>query len=191
MADERKIYRIPVRRPGEVQDADPEPPAAEAMPVEAAPVVEDTEVKTGCCAEAIDWRDKALRMQAEMETYRRRQDQRADTVILEEQMRLLRGFLGVMDNLEQALAHLEREDPLYLGVRATYDGMQQLLRQEGVEPLSTVGGLFDPQVHEAVAVIPALPGQEEALVVAEELRKGYRKGAHLLRPARVVVASKQ
>jgi molecular chaperone GrpE len=191
MADERKIFRIPVLRPGETPDVSPESPAAEAAPVEEAAIVGDAGVKDRCCAEAIDWRDKALRMQAEMEAYRRRQDQRADTVILEEQMRLLRGFLGVTDNLEQALAHLEREDPLYLGVRATYDGMLHLLRQEGVEPLATVGGPFDPQVHEAVAVVPPLPGQEEALLVVEELRRGYRKGSHLLRPARVVVASKQ
>jgi molecular chaperone GrpE (heat shock protein) len=50
------------------------------------------------------WRDRALRLQAEMESFRKRQQRMAEMRILEERGRLLRAFLDVIDNLERALS---------------------------------------------------------------------------------------
>ncbi|MCD6345651.1 MAG: nucleotide exchange factor GrpE [Anaerolineae bacterium] len=141
--------------------------------------------------EAEDWRGLALRLQAERQTYRRRQQQHTEERITEEQNRLLREFLEVADNLEEALSHIERDDPLYRGVQITYDGLCNLLHREEVEPFSAVGQPFDPQYHAAVALVPALPAQEAELVVIAEEQRGYRRGEQLLRPARVIVARRE
>ena len=68
--------------------------------------------------------------------------------------------------------------------------MLALLRSEGVEPIAALGKPFDPDWYEAVATVPAMPGQEHDMVVVEEEAKGYRIGERLLRPARVIVAKK-
>ncbi|RLC89316.1 MAG: nucleotide exchange factor GrpE [Chloroflexi bacterium] len=141
--------------------------------------------------EAESWRDLALRLQAERLTYRRRQQQYTEERITEEQNRLLREFLEVADNLEEALSHIERDDPLYRGVQITYDSLCNLLHREGVEPFSAVGQPFDPQYHAAVALVPAPPTQEEELVVIAEEQRGYQRGEQLLRPARVIVAQRE
>jgi molecular chaperone GrpE len=48
------------------------------------------------------------------------------------------------------------------------------------------GADFDPEVHEATAVVA---GGHGPLVVAQELRRGYTLKGRLLRPAMVVVGS--
>ncbi len=171
----KHVRRIPVR-----EAAPSEPEAAGSAPVEPSPAADST-----------DWRDRALRLQAEMDNFRKRQERRAEQRIAEEQARLLREFLPVVDNLEAALAHIPREDALYQGVRSTYEGMLHLLQREKVEPIAALGAAFDPLLHEAVGVVPAPPDQGPFMVVAAEQQRGYRSGdGQLLRPARVIVASK-
>ena len=51
-----------------------------------------------------EWRDRALRLQAEMGRYRRRQQRLAQDQIEVERQRLLGAFLQVVDDLERALA---------------------------------------------------------------------------------------
>ena len=61
------------------------------------------------------------------------------------------------------------------------------LREAGAEPIETVGRPFDPRLHEAVATIPT-PGAEPGTIV-RELRRGWRLGDQLLRPAQVEISS--
>ena len=61
-----------------------------------------------------------------------------------------------------------------------------MLRRRGVEPLDVVGPDFDPVWHEAVATDPA-DGRRDGEITAE-VRRGYRIGQRLLRPAQVKVA---
>jgi molecular chaperone GrpE len=137
------------------------------------------------------WKDRALRLQAEMDNYRRRQQRRADERIVEEKAELLRGFVEIVDNLEEALERMERSDPLYRAVELSYADMLKLLRREEVEPIASVGEPFDPQLHEAMAMVPPVPGQVPDLLVVEEEKRGYRMGERLLRPARVIVAARK
>jgi molecular chaperone GrpE len=140
----------------------------------------------------VDWRERAMRLQAEMENYRKRQRRLADERVAREREALLFRFLSVVDNLEKVLSHIDEDNPAYHGIRVTYDAAKALLRVEDVVPIQAVGEPFDPDWHDAVTVIPAQPGQEEEMLVIDEALKGYRIGdgpeARLLRPARVVVA---
>ena len=133
-------------------------------------------------------KELALRLQADMINFRRRQEQRANQAIEAEKLRLLAAFLGILDNLEAALTHIPQDDPLYGGVSATYDSMVNLLLREGVQAIPAVEQPFDPNVHEAVATVPAVPDQPTNLWVVEEERRGYRLGDAILRPACVIVA---
>jgi molecular chaperone GrpE len=136
-----------------------------------------------------EWRDRALRLQAEMENFRKRQQRMAELRILEERERLLRAFLDVVDNLERALGTGEVSvDGLKQGVSVTYQAAMRLLDQEGIEPIVAEGQPFDPVWHEAMGSLPS-GGEVEPGTVVEVVRRGYRLGERLLRPARVIVAS--
>jgi len=135
--------------------------------------------------EAATYRDKYLRAVAEMENYKKRVERRYADEAEAERKRLLRAFLTVADNLERALAHADADGALAEGVRLTYQDLQRLLRQEGVEPLETIGQPFDPQMHEAVAVVP---GDGDQAMVVDETQKGYLYRGKLLRPAKVIVS---
>ncbi len=63
------------------------------------------------------------------------------------------------------------------------------LARAGIESFSPAGEPFDPEVHEAVATAPQAPGGEPSGTVVEVYQPGYRLGASILRPARVVVAA--
>ena len=136
------------------------------------------------------WRDRALRLQAEIDNFRKRQQRLAEERIREDRERLLRAFLSVSDDLERALDS-DSEDAARLreGVDLTRQGLMRLLDREGVEPIDALGQPFDPALHEGVATIPHWQAGVESNRVAEVLETGYRYGDRLLRPARVIVAA--
>ena len=72
------------------------------------------------------------------------------------------------------------------GVELIRRQLLEVLRRRGVEPLDVVGQDFDPEWHEAVADEPA-NGRRDGEITAE-IRRGYRIGQRLLRPAMVKVA---
>ncbi|MCX7683336.1 MAG: nucleotide exchange factor GrpE [Anaerolineae bacterium] len=165
-----------VEQPGEQE---------EKPPVTQPPVQEEAETQ-----ESLEvWRERALRLQAEMENFRKRQQRLAEERIASEREKLLRSFLEIADNLERAL-NTDGADVQAIreGVRLTYQAMQHLMTREGAEPIQPVGEPFDPTWHEAVASIPHTQAQVAPDTVVEVVQTGYRIGERLLRPARVVVA---
>jgi molecular chaperone GrpE len=126
-----------------------------------------------------------------MDNYRKRQKRWAKGEILEDKVRLLTGFLDVMDQLEKTLEHLDPEDPNHQAVQLAYDSMMKLLIREGVERIFALGRAFDPQWHDAVAMVPASADQDEEMRVVEVVNPGYRLDSRVLRPARVVVAKRE
>jgi molecular chaperone GrpE len=137
--------------------------------------------------EANDYKDKYLRAQAEMANFKKRLERRYEEQIEEEKKHLLLKFLSVADNLERALNHADLKDNgLRDGIQLTYQELQHLLAQEGVERMAAEGQPFDPSYHEAVAIVPT--SEAEADTVVAEIQKGYLYRDQLLRPAQVHVA---
>jgi len=136
------------------------------------------------------WQDRALRLQAEMENLRKRQQRLADERIAADRERLLRTFLGVADDLERALNTDGTDaESLRQGVDLTYQSLMRLLDQEGARPIQAEGQSFDPSWHEAVGTAPHQYAVAEPDTVVEVVQSGYRLGNRLLRPARVIVAT--
>jgi molecular chaperone GrpE (heat shock protein) len=122
-----------------------------------------------------------------MDNFRKRQTRRADEAIAAERERLLNHFLPILDNLERALNQPQGSDEaLRQGVELTRREMLRRLEQEGVTRLESLGQPLNPELHEAVATLPA---PAEAGTVVKELEAGYKLGDKLLRPARVIVAA--
>ena len=135
------------------------------------------------------WRDRALRLQAEIENFRKRQRRLAEDRIETNRGRLLRNFLGVADDLERALRSDGGEGgALREGLEVTKRSLEHLLRQEGVEPIQAEGEKFDPNWHEAVGTVPQDRVDADKDMVVDVTQPGYRLNDRLLRPSRVIVA---
>jgi molecular chaperone GrpE len=128
-----------------------------------------------------------MRLQAEMENFRKRQTRRAEEAAANERERLLLRVLPVADNIARALSHSQAEDGnLRQGIELINRELQRFLESEGVTPIEAVGQPFDPTLHEAIGTRPA---NVEPDTVVDEVETGYKLGDKLLRPARVVVAA--
>lgn len=104
------------------------------------------------------------------------------------QFNFLTTLLPVLDNLNLAVSASETDasiDNLRSGVIGTARSFERALMDVGVETIASVGSAFDPEVHEAVDMVPT-DAEADGTVTAEYTR-GYRFGNQLLRPARVQV----
>jgi molecular chaperone GrpE len=136
------------------------------------------------------WRDRALRLEAEIDNFRKRQRRLAEEHITADREQLLRGFLVVADDLARALsADTADAESLRQGVDLTLQGLMRLLDQHGVESVPAEGTAFDPKWHEAVGTVSHAVAGVEPDTVVKTIQPGYRLGERLLRPARVVVAT--
>ena len=137
---------------------------------------------------AENW-NKYLRERADMENFRKRQERMATDRLQREKKALFQNILGVMDNVERALAYQDTMDRqgLQQALRMVLWQMNEVLRGEGLTPVPTVGETFDPYVHEAIEAVED-SDQPEGMVV-EEVLKGYKLGDETLRPARVKVST--
>jgi molecular chaperone GrpE len=139
--------------------------------------------------EGEEWRDRALRLQADMDNYRKRQQRLAQDQVAAERQRLLSAYLPIVDDLERALESPASDArALRQGVELTHRAAVQMLRKEGVERVQAKGQPFDPNWHEAVTTVGRNGSSVEPNTIVQVLEPGYRLGDRLLRPARVVVA---
>lgn len=100
-------------------------------------------------------------------------------------------LLEVMDNLDRALgaAHATGSgDPLVEGVELVRQQFLHKLASYGISRIEPLGEPFDPELHEAVTVVPVSDQYGEG-IVAGVAAPGYLMGADVLRPATVAVAS--
>jgi molecular chaperone GrpE len=132
--------------------------------------------------------DRLLRTAAEFDNYRKRTDRERRELSDAIAMDVVRDFLPVVDDLERAIAAAaDSADPgLRAGVELIHRQMLDALRRRGVEVILTVGQDFDPAWHEALTSEPA-EGRRDG-EITQEIRRGYRIGPRLLRPAMVKVA---
>lgn len=140
-------------------------------------------------AEAEQYKDKYLREYADKENFRKRQERMAADRIRRAQLDILERVFEVVDNLDRALRYQETmdRDSLQQSLRLLQWQLNEVLTQQGLTPVATVGEQFNPYVHEAVEQVNSDEHPEGTVV--EEIRKGYKLGDETIRPARVKVSA--
>jgi molecular chaperone GrpE len=129
----------------------------------------------------------AQRTQADFENYRKRVARDSAAAAERGVAKLAKELLPALDNLDRALDAAAQDDPLLDGVRLVRAELSAGLGRLGIESFGAAGDTFDPVEHEAVAQQP-VEGAESGSVV-EVYQPGYRLGASIIRPARVLVAA--
>jgi molecular chaperone GrpE len=122
------------------------------------------------------------RLSAEYANYRKRVDR--DRVVVGElaTARVLESLLPVLDDIDRAEAHGD----LTGAFKAVADQLVAVLQKLGLEAFGAEGDAFDPGIHEAV-----MHDERADIAVPTTttvMRRGYRVGDRLLRPAMVGVS---
>ncbi len=133
--------------------------------------------------------EKYLRACADLENYRKRTAKETARTIEYANETLLKEILPVIDNLERALEHAEKEkgfESLKEGVRLTLDQMRAVLKKFGLREIKALGERFDPEKHHCISH-EEKEGCEPGTVI-KEFQKGYIFKNKLLRPSLVAVA---
>src|ERR1044072_5479615 len=153
--------------------------------------VEELEARTVAAekqGQAVQARFDQLRQQLQRETdeTRQRLNRSADERAAGEKAKFIAALLPALDDLTRAIeAENAPREAILEGVRSIATSFQSALTNAGVEPISSVGEQFDPELHEAVDT-EETDREMDGKVIAEYSR-GFRMGDRLLRPARVKV----
>ncbi len=134
--------------------------------------------------------DKALRVRAEFDNYRKRVYKDLTDARIASKQDAAAPFLAVLDNLKLAVDAAEKTKDfgvLNQGMQMIHAEFQKALAELGIETINAVGATFDPRLHDAIAE-QASPDVPEGTVISQ-WRCGYKMGDRLLRPCAVVVSS--
>jgi molecular chaperone GrpE len=95
----------------------------------------------------------------------------------------------VIDDLDRSLEHFGEDmshGKVKEGLEMVRKHFMEILEKNGMKVVESLGQIFDPHFHEAVAH-QAKEGAEDGEIIIE-YQKGYLLNDRLLRPAKVVIA---
>ncbi len=129
-------------------------------------------------AERNEFKDIALRLQADFENYKKRMTQMQSDEVARATGRLAESLLPVLDACEAAFVHGAD------GVEPIWSALMGALKAQGLVALDLLNQPFNPELAEAVMTEPGDGGEP---IVSEVLRTGYEWKGRVLRAAMVKV----
>ena len=136
-----------------------------------------------------NWKEKTLRLSAELQNLRRRYDREMSNTVIYANQKLIESLIPVIDELELALKASDKNknfEAFRNGVEMIYRKLMQILEKEGVTPIQAEGKPFDYNLHEAVMTRKQKGVQPGTIL--EVVQKGYMYKDRVLRHAKVIVA---
>ena len=135
--------------------------------------------------------DRLIRAVAETENQKKRIEADIERERKYGNEKLLKALIPVVDSLELALEHTDRDNPVlkptFEGVENTVTLMLKELKKFGVEAVNPLNQPFDPNLHQAISMAPS--AEVEANNVISVMQKGYVLNGRVVRPAMVIVSS--
>ena len=178
----------------EIQDNSPEI-ADELEDVVDNPETEPDEVDTlteqpEATQAALDKEKKEyLFLMAEFDNYRKRVTKEKAEIIRNGAEKVLAGLLPIVDDFERGLKatkEADSADSVREGMELIYNKLIKFLESNGVKAMDSTGKDFDPDLHEAIATIPA-PAEDLKGKVIDTTQTGYTINDKVLRHAKVAV----
>ena len=135
--------------------------------------------------------EKFIRALAECENQKKRIEADVERERKYGNEKILKALIPVVDSLELALKHSNKEDP---AIKPTIEGVENTttlllkeLKSFGVEPVDPKGQAFDPNLHQAISMAPS--AEVPANHVLNVMQKGYTLNERVVRPAMVIVST--
>ena len=174
---------------GSAESQEPVIPAEKESPAGVSAVEESAVPADVLIAENQRLKDQLLRLAAEFDNYRKRNDREMQNYLNLANYDLMAKLLPVLDDLDRIIAAGEggtEQRSLFEGVCLLQKNMLKAFQEGGVAPMQTIGEEFDPQLHDALLHIEV--ADEKPNTVVEEHKKGYYFKGKVLRHAQVVVS---
>lgn len=139
-----------------------------------------------------DFKAKYYYLAAEFDNMKKRFEREKENLLKFGNEKVLSQLIGVVDNFDLTVAALKNDNDdkvqnIVKGIDMIRNQFLDVLKQNGLTQVESLGKTFDPNFHEAVAQQPA-PGKEDQEIVTE-YQRGYILNGRLLRAAKVVVAN--
>ncbi|MDE6460238.1 MAG: nucleotide exchange factor GrpE, partial [Paramuribaculum sp.] len=131
-----------------------------------------------------------LFLMAEFDNFRKRTLKEKSEIIKNAGESAMKGILPIVDDFERGIeANKTTDDPQALreGMELIYNKLVKYLEQNGVKAIESTGTEFNPDMHEAIAMVPAQDEDSKGKVI-DTPSKGYTINDKVLRHAKVVVA---
>lgn len=139
--------------------------------------------------EVEELKDKYIRLVADFENFRRRTAKERLELIQTASKDLINSLLPVLDDLERAEKQMQSTQDIEAikeGERLVFNKLRSTLQAQGLRQMETIGKDFNPEVHEAIADVPApKPGLREKVI--DEAEKGYYLNDKIIRFPKVIV----
>ena len=135
-------------------------------------------------------RDEMLRTLADYENARKRAARDLDMERKFAHLKFATDLLPALDNLDRALEAAKQageKGALIQGVQATRMFLMDALKRHGISIIDSMGKPFDPNLHQAVQMVPSADAAPNTVV--QILQQGYTIHDRILRPASVVIVS--
>ena len=139
-------------------------------------------------AELDTLKDQVLRSLAEVENVKRRAARDVENAHKFAVEKLINDLFPVLDSLEKAVETAkttEGADAIAEGVSLSLKLFVDTLAKSGVEQIDPLGEPFDPQLHEAMTMVPNPDAEPNS--VMDVMAKGYVLNGRLVRAAKVIV----
>ena len=130
-----------------------------------------------------------LFLMAEFDNFRKRTLKEKSDIIRNANEQSMKGLLPIVDDFERGLdATKDVDDPNAIreGMEINYNKLVKYLEQNGVKAMESNGADFDPDMHEAIAMVPVEDQNLKGKVI-DTPTKGYTINDKVLRHAKVAV----
>lgn len=131
-----------------------------------------------------------LFLAADFDNYRKRTLKEKAEIIKNGGENVLKGLLPIVDDFERGLKASENSEDaktIIEGMTLIYSKLVKYLESMGVKEMQSTGSDFNPDLHEAIAQVPA-PADDLKGKVLDTVQKGYMINDKVLRHAKVAVA---
>lgn len=130
-----------------------------------------------------------LFLMAEFDNFRKRTLKEKSDLIKSASEGVIKGLLPIVDDFERGLQASENSDDpsdIRKGMELIYQKLIKYLSQNGVKAIDSTGKPFDPELHEAIAMVPAQSEDQKGIVI-DTPTKGYTLNDKVIRHAKVAV----
>lgn len=131
-----------------------------------------------------------LFLMAEFDNFRKRTIKEKGEIIRNAAEAAMKGLLPIVDDFERGLDAVRNSsdaEAVKEGMELIYNKLMKYLEQNGVKPIESTGAVFDPELHEAIAMVPVEDESMKGKVI-DTPTKGYTiNGDKVLRFAKVAV----
>lgn len=130
-----------------------------------------------------------LFLMAEFDNFRKRNVKERGELIKNASESVMKQLLPIVDDMDRGLeATKNADDPQAIreGMQLIYNKLVKLLEQNGVKAIESTGADFNPELHDAIAMVPVDDEAQKGKVI-DTPTKGYMINDKVLRHAKVAV----